>query len=119
MIELILPLAPTVNSYQPHTVRNGKAVRYFSDNAKKFKAHVKMMVKKLNANLKLSGRISMEIEIQPRDKRNQDIDNRIKPTLDALQEADVYLDDSQIDELVVRRGKVKKGGLMIVKLREI
>jgi crossover junction endodeoxyribonuclease RusA len=39
----------------------------------------------------------------PPDRRRRDLDNLLKPTLDALQHGGVYEDDSQVDLLVVRR----------------
>ena len=39
----------------------------------------------------------------PPDRRRRDLDNLLKPALDALQHAGVYEDDSQVDWLVARR----------------
>ena len=55
----------------------------------------------------------------PRDKRKIDIDNRIKCVLDALQDAGVFNDDFQVDELTIVRGKTIKGGGIRVIIEEI
>lgn len=55
----------------------------------------------------------------PRDKRKIDIDNRIKAVLDALQDAGVFDDDFQVDELSIVRGKPIKGGAIRVLIEEI
>lgn len=55
----------------------------------------------------------------PRDKRKIDIDNRIKCVLDALQDAGVFNDDFQVDELSIARGKPIKGGAIRVLIEEI
>ena len=55
----------------------------------------------------------------PRDKRKIDIDNRIKCVLDALQDAGVFNDDFQVDELTIVRGKTIKGGGIRVLIEEI
>ena len=55
----------------------------------------------------------------PRDKRKIDIDNRIKSVLDALQDAGVFDDDFQVDELSIVRGKPIKGGAIRVLIEEI
>jgi crossover junction endodeoxyribonuclease RusA len=55
----------------------------------------------------------------PRDKRKIDIDNRIKCVLDALQDAGVFDDDFQVDELSIVRGKTIKGGAIRVLIEEI
>ena len=63
-------------------------------------------------------RLKMEVILYPRDKRVQDIDNRIKALWDAL-EGWVYEDDSQIDVLVVQRGEIRKGGGCFVLIQEL
>jgi crossover junction endodeoxyribonuclease RusA len=50
------------------------------------------------------------LHVSMRDRRIADIDNRVKAALDALTHAGVYDDDSQIDELLVCRGEIVKGG---------
>ena len=51
-------------------------------------------------------------------KRTIDIDNRIKSCLDALQDAGVFEDDSQVDQLTVIRMPVSKGGYASVVIVE-
>jgi len=49
------------------------------------------------------GRIALAMDAFPPDARRRDLDNLLKPTLDALQHGGVYEDDSQVDLLLVRR----------------
>ena len=49
------------------------------------------------------GRIALAMDAFPPDARRRDLDNLLKPTLDALQHGGIYEDDSQIDLLIVRR----------------
>jgi crossover junction endodeoxyribonuclease RusA len=49
------------------------------------------------------GRVALAMDAFPPDRRRRDLDNLLKPTLDALQHGGVYEDDSQVDLLVVRR----------------
>jgi crossover junction endodeoxyribonuclease RusA len=51
-----------------------------------------------------AARLRFEIVLWPKDKRKYDIDNRIKALLDSLQNAGVFDDDEQIDQINVYRG---------------
>jgi crossover junction endodeoxyribonuclease RusA len=64
-------------------------------------------------------RLQMQVTLYPRDKRKQDIDNRIKALWDALTDAGVMDDDEQIDILIVQRGEIRKGGGCLVMIDEI
>ena len=58
-----------------------------------------------------SARLYLEVVLWPKDKRKYDIDNRVKALLDSLQDAGVFDDDEQIDQINVYRGTgVVKGG---------
>jgi crossover junction endodeoxyribonuclease RusA len=64
-------------------------------------------------------RLQMQVTLYPRDRRKQDIDNRIKALWDALTDAGVFDDDEQIDVLMVQRGEIRKGGGCLVMIDEI
>lgn len=64
-------------------------------------------------------RIALHITVYPPDARRRDLDNLIKSAQDALQHAGVFKDDSQIDDLHVTRGVVRKGNAyMVVRITE-
>ena len=65
------------------------------------------------------GRIALCMDAFPPDRRRRDLDNIQKPLLDALENAEVYLDDSQIDLLVTRRRASGKPGHIEVQLDEL
>ncbi len=129
MIELTLPLAPTINSYwrstaavsgsSKRTTRTHSPIKvYVSQKGQLYRAEVIALVRQAKANKKLECRLQVFMEINPADKRVQDIDNRIKAALDALTHAGVYVDDSQIDRLIVQRGPIIRGGQMKVIVTE-
>jgi crossover junction endodeoxyribonuclease RusA len=67
-----------------------------------------------------SKRLSISMVVWPRDKRVFDIDNRIKSVLDSLQDAGLFDDDSQVDELSIYRGsQIVPGGSIKVMIEEI
>lgn len=100
-----LPWPPSVNSYlQP--MRNGRG-KYITRKGKEFRESVCSDVVTL---VPMEGRLTVSLELTPPDRRARDLDNHIKSTLDALECAGVYLDDSQIDELIVRRMPVESPG---------
>lgn len=63
-------------------------------------------------------RLKVAITVHFADKRKQDLDNRIKALLDALNYR-LWFDDSQIDELVIKRGDIVKGGQVHVQVWEL
>ena len=61
-------------------------------------------------------RLGMTVTLNAPTRRKYDIDNRSKALLDALQHANVFEDDEQIDELILRRSDIIKGGQVIVNI---
>jgi crossover junction endodeoxyribonuclease RusA len=110
MLVLNLPLPPSVNTYR--TIFRGrmgisKAGRAFKEQVSEYVIEYK--VPKLG-----TARLQMQVTLYPRDRRKQDIDNRIKALWDALADAGVFDNDEQIDVLMIQRGEIKKGGGCLV-----
>ncbi len=108
-VSIILPWPPSANMYWR---RNGN--RYFI--SQKGQDYRELVIKQCyifaglfdsNAKLKLS------VDAYPPDKRRRDLDNIFKGLLDSLQAASVYPDDSQIDELSIRRMPEQLGKIII------
>jgi crossover junction endodeoxyribonuclease RusA len=68
---------------------------------------------------RMAGRLSVCITANPPDRRKRDIDNLQKSPLDALTHAAVWEDDSQIDELLIRRDSIVSGGSIKITINEI
>jgi crossover junction endodeoxyribonuclease RusA len=106
MLILDLPLPPSVNHYWgQHGHR-----RYVSKAGVAFKAQVSDYVIEYRVPKLGTARIAMTVVLFPKDRRKQDIDNRIKALWDALADAGVFDNDEQIDTLFIERGEIKKNG---------
>jgi len=66
-----------------------------------------------------AARLAVDIQACPPDHRKRDLDNIGKVLIDALMHAGLFDDDSQIDDLRIWRGPVRKGaGTVLVLVRE-
>ena len=86
---------------------------------KEFKAQVSDYVVEYKVPKLGTARLEMQVTLYPKDRRKQDIDNRIKALWDALADAGVFDNDEQIDILMVQRGAIKKGGGCMVIIEKI
>jgi len=68
---------------------------------------------------RVDGRLRVHVHLEPPDERRRDLDNALKPTLDALKDAGAFVDDCQIDDLRVTRGAVTPGGACHVEVEEV
>ena len=66
----------------------------------------------------LTGLIHLEIDAFPPDNRKRDLDNINKALLDALEEAGVFKDDSQIVKLTSTKHAPIEGGKVSVRIIE-
>ena len=116
MMVLYLPIPNSANTHWRH----GRGITYLSANGREFRKCVLGIVQTVFPDFEaLTGRLEVKICIHPKDRRKIDIDNRIKPCLDALQHANVFVDDEQIDRLIVERHGIVKDGQCIVTIMEI
>ena len=109
-----LPYPPSLNRYY----RTVKGRILISAEGRKYRETVADYVSESRTAAALAGRLAVEINVFPPDKRRRDIDNLMKGMLDALTHAGVWQDDSQIDYLSIRRGEPCFGGRVQVHVRE-
>lgn len=116
MIQFVLPWPPSVNTYY----RRGAHATYMSKAGRKFKTDVADIVSQSKQSKVGAARIRINMVVWPRDRRKFDLDNRIKSVLDSLQDAGVFDDDEQIDEINIARGnKIVSGGCVHVLIEVI
>lgn len=99
MIEITLPWPPTANTYWR---RNGNTY-FISSKGIAYRDLTIFKCQHLKNTFPKEKKLVVVIYAYPPDKRRRDIDNITKCLLDSLQHAGVYEDDSQIDELTIRR----------------
>ena len=114
MIELQLPYPPSVNHYWGQRGNH----RFVGKKGQEFRLEVKVVAleRKIKA---IEGRLSLKVYLYPPDKRKRDIDNVLKSLLDAMEHAGVYENDSQLDELYIKRCEVVKGGKCVVVITQL
>jgi crossover junction endodeoxyribonuclease RusA len=112
MLILNLPLPPSINSYWGFSGHR----RFINKAGVAFKQAVSDYVAEYRVPKLGDARIEIHVTLYPKDRRIQDIDNRLKSLFDSLSNngAGVFNDDSQIDVLLVQRGEIKKGGGCLV-----
>ena len=112
-----LDFPPTVNTYY----RRGPKGMYLSKSGRNYKATVKAEVAKSfgAAWVPSEARLGVQIELAaPNKTRDSDIDNRVKGVLDSLQGI-LFVDDGQIDQLIVKRLPIAPGGYCDVIVSEL
>lgn len=128
-ISITTPYPPTVNHYWqarvelasgkwPPPATPGRRVKFSICRAgREFRRQVgtEIMVARaeaLRSGLKLpfAGPVFIVAMVYPPDLRKRDLDNILKPLLDALQHNGLIVDDSDVSQLMVKRCRPVKGG---------
>jgi len=111
---LSLPFPPTGN----HSVKHNGGRHYLTAEAKDYLAKIKSLVICSAADNFIDTAIRVTCEVFPPDNRRRDLDNTWKTLADALTNANVWKDDSQIIDLRLVRGEVRDGGMVTVEVTE-
>ena len=110
-----LPWPPSTNRIWRNVAVSGKPRTLLSQEGRVYRkaAADACLVAKL-AGKQIPDRLALRLVVQAPDRRARGLDNTVKAVQDALTHAGVWLDDSQIDRLLVERGPVVKGGMVSV-----
>lgn len=120
VVRLTLPFPPSANHYWRHVIV-GRGVRtLLSRRGRAYKTLVCDYVRGRGLAGRLAGRLAVEVKLFPPNRLRRDVDNfGGKALLDALTTAGVWQDDSQVDELLIRRCAVVAGGQCVVDIRTL
>jgi crossover junction endodeoxyribonuclease RusA len=117
-VKLDLPWPPSVNKIWKTTTKGGW---YLTKEAVNYKHVVGYIV----ACARLQGAFPKEIQLDfnllayPPDNRKRDLDNLAKIVCDALQDAKLYTNDSQIKLIHMEMLTIRKGGMISVTLKQL
>lgn len=106
---IVLPWPPSVNTYWRHV---GAKV-LISEKGRQYRQAVCWQAQHENWHVWGEKRLKVTIEAFMPDRRRRDLDNVLKAALDALTAAGVWVDDSQIDALSIRRAPTLAGMLKV------
>ena len=113
MYKVTLPWPPTVNTY--YTVARGRKI--LSSKGRNYKKACAIILSQNKGYI--DGAIGVFIEAHYPDRRKRDLDNILKPVLDALTDGGIYNDDSQIEALGIRKSDYGEKGTIIVTVKEL
>ena len=108
-MELELPFPPSVN----HLWRRVGNRTVVSREGRSYRTAVRRALLARGVR-PIEGRLAVEIDVYPPDRRRRDLDNIQKALLDSMAHGGVYADDAQIDRLTVIRRGVVAGGKVCV-----
>ena len=116
VIQFELPYPPTNNTYYRHC----RGRTFIGAKGRKYRNDVfGCLVEQLGKIKTLKGRLDVSVWAIMPDKRKRDVDNIFKGVGDSLQNAGLFMDDSQIDRLEIIRRPDEKPGRLLIWIREL
>ena len=115
LLTFTLGYPPTGNT----SVRHAAGAHWLSPKAKAYFAVTRFDLMRQGLCLKLEGRLRVEAVISPPDRRKRDLDNVWKVAGDACTRAGGWVDDCQIDWLVLRRVEPSEGGSIHIRIMQL
>lgn len=121
-MKLTLPFPPSVNGYWRSPNKGASRGRTLvSERGRAFQAEaIAQVMEQLRRRPKpISTDISVAVVFYPPTKARRDLDNFFKALFDAMTQAGVWLDDSQIKHIDAKWGPVIKGGKVELQISEV
>ena len=114
-MNLTLPWPPSANTYWRHPTRGPLAGRHLiSEKGREYRATVIVQVREqLGTFAARTDLVAVTVEAFVPDRRRRDLGNIEKALMDSLTHAGVWADDSQIDDLRIKRARKANGDLII------
>lgn len=110
---LELPYPPSINHYWRRAGRP-----YISQGGRQYREAVAEIVARQGFET-IAGPVSVAVHLYTPDRRRRDVDNVLKPLLDALEYGGAFWDDHQVARLSIVRLGVVEGGRTLVTIREV
>lgn len=120
-MKLTLPFPPSVNGYWRAPNKGALKGRHLvSEGGRKFrKAAFASVVTQLNRIPKpITADLSVNVVLYPPNRARRDLDNYLKALFDALTNAKVWADDSQIKHMEISWGPVIAKGSAVITIHE-
>ena len=115
MLELTLPFPPSQNHYY-RRYRNRVVI---SEAGRAYRKEIALMMRIGRSKRFNTARVRVGVTLNAPDRRRRDLDNFMKVIFDAITQSGTWDDDSQVDELNIKRGEIIKGGTCVVRIEEI
>jgi len=113
--EFYTEFPPTVNNYYVKTQRGV----FISHKGRKFRdALAESLHAQIGADAHIDYPVLVEVILHMPDKRVRDLDNYMKPLLDAITKTGFWDDDSLIDQLFIYRGEVTSSGKVFIRVSD-
>lgn len=114
--EIELPWPPSVNGYW----RSFQGRQIISKRGREYRKEATRLMSEYGLfGERVSGDLSVSIDLHPPTRRRYDIDNWIKAPFDALTHAEFWEDDEQVVSLSVRKREIIKPGKIIIKVNNV